>query len=172
MFWATADGLELMAPDGPTKDFLKAVDVFGGELTCCRLGHPNGSRCDKEELMLPMLGLYQDILSKADTTTVKPIFDAIFDVVDDIYPRTFEYVDEHGVTSTKPLFGDLIQAVNEATPMAMQRRVARRRSTLHRMGSSLAEAPPSAELPSIGVPLKRLAASDLVHGSETKETDI
>mmetsp|Transcript_4917 Transcript_4917/g.10620 ORF Transcript_4917/g.10620 Transcript_4917/m.10620 type:complete len:959 (-) Transcript_4917:851-3727(-) len=112
MFWATADGLELMAPDGPTKDFLKAVDVFGGELTCCRLGHPNGSRCDKEELMLPMLGLYQDILSKADTTTVKPIFDAIFDVVDDIYPRTFEYVDEHGVTSTKPLFGDLIQAVN------------------------------------------------------------
>ena len=26
----------------------EALDVFGGELTCCRLGHSDESPCDKE----------------------------------------------------------------------------------------------------------------------------
>ena len=36
MYWATDSGLELMAPGRVTEDFLNAVDVFGGDLTCCR----------------------------------------------------------------------------------------------------------------------------------------
>ena len=47
--------LKAMAANGMTEDFLKNVDVFGGELTCCRLGHHGGTTpCDKEELMRPM----------------------------------------------------------------------------------------------------------------------
>eukprot|EP00966_Prymnesium_polylepis_P330458 7386109-Prymnesium_polylepis.1 len=48
-------GLKAMAPNGVTEDFLENVGVFGGELTCCRLGHHGGTTpCDKEELMRPM----------------------------------------------------------------------------------------------------------------------
>ena len=32
-------------------NLLEALDVFHGELTCCRLGHPNGEPCDREALM-------------------------------------------------------------------------------------------------------------------------
>ena len=39
----------------------EALDVIGGEFTCCRLGHPNEEPCDREQLMLPLLGLYADV---------------------------------------------------------------------------------------------------------------
>ena len=40
---------------------LEALDVFDGDLTCCHHKHNRGDVCDKEALMLPMLGLYADL---------------------------------------------------------------------------------------------------------------
>ena len=42
----------------------EALDVIGGEFTCCRLGHPNEEPCDREQLMLPLLGLYADVYAE------------------------------------------------------------------------------------------------------------
>ena len=39
----------------------EALDVFGGGLTCCTRGHPDGDPCDKEALVLPMLGLFAEL---------------------------------------------------------------------------------------------------------------
>ena len=59
MYFSSNQGLQPLAPSEAV--LTEALDVFGGELTCCRLGHPNGAVCDKEHLMLPMLGLYGEI---------------------------------------------------------------------------------------------------------------
>ena len=59
MFVNTNEGLRPLATDD--KVLLEALDVFGGDLTCCRLGHEDGRPCDREALVLPMLGLYGEI---------------------------------------------------------------------------------------------------------------
>ena len=54
-YYNTNEGLKPLV--NSEEVLLEALDVMGGELTCCRLGHPDGDPCDREELMLPMLGL-------------------------------------------------------------------------------------------------------------------
>ena len=39
--------------------------VFDGSLTCCRLKHKDMEKCDRELLMLPMLGVYASFLKSA-----------------------------------------------------------------------------------------------------------
>jgi len=112
MFYCSAAGLEPMAPSGITKEFLSAVHVFDGELTCCALGHQNGTvPCDREELVFPMLGLYSEIYARREEPQMKVVFDAIEPMVDSIYPNEFGYFSEKGGTVTKPLFGDLTVAM-------------------------------------------------------------
>ena len=94
----------------------EALDVMSGEFTCCRLGHPNGDPCDREALVLPLLGLYADVYAErvgkhADAYAfIEPIKSRLF-------PETFEYVhkglDGVETTTTQVLFGDLVAAVEE-----------------------------------------------------------
>ena len=94
----------------------EALDVMSGEFTCCRLGHPNGDPCDREALVLPLLGLYADVYAErvgkhADAYAfIEPIKSRLF-------PETFEYVhkglDGVDTTTTQVLFGDLVAAVEE-----------------------------------------------------------
>ena len=96
----------------------EALDVIGGEYTCCRLGHPREVPCDREALMLPLLGLYADVYRErhgkhADAYAfIEPIKDRLF-------PATFDYLhkglDGVETTTTKVLFGDLVAAVEYAT---------------------------------------------------------
>ena len=91
--------------------------MINGEYTCCRLGHPNEDPCDREELMLPLLGLYADMYRErhgkhADAYKfIEPIKHRLF-------PATFDYLhrDSDGVesTTTQVLFGDLVAAVEHA----------------------------------------------------------
>jgi hypothetical protein len=104
--------MEHLAPNGVTQEFLDAIAVFEGDLTCCRLCHHNGKQCcDREELVSPMLGLYAEIYANRHTPEVKPIFEAIEQRIDTIYPRFFEYKASGDVTYEKPLFGDLVQVI-------------------------------------------------------------
>ena len=96
----------------------EALDVISGEYTCCCLGHPNEDPCDREQLMLPLLGLYADVYREchgkyADAYAfIEPIKSRLF-------PETFEYVhkglDGVETTTTQVLFGDLVAAVEYAT---------------------------------------------------------
>jgi len=110
--------LEPMAPEGVTESFVDAIKVFHGSLSCCRLGHAGGTACcDKEELMLPMLGLYAEIYAKRDGAC-KRINDAIEGHLDEIFPRTFEYC-ANGTTVQKLLFGDLVTVLRHDIDQAV-----------------------------------------------------
>ncbi|CAK0903916.1 unnamed protein product [Prorocentrum cordatum] len=51
MFYASGEGLQPMAPSSPTDEFLEAIQVFHGDLTCCCRGHKGGAPCDREFLI-------------------------------------------------------------------------------------------------------------------------
>mmetsp|Transcript_65073 Transcript_65073/g.173420 ORF Transcript_65073/g.173420 Transcript_65073/m.173420 type:complete len:412 (+) Transcript_65073:122-1357(+) len=111
--------LKQMAPGGITHEFIESVQVFQGDLTCCRLCHNDGADiCDREELMLPMLGLYAEIYKNRDTPSVKPIFEAIETNRHQIYPATFQYANGTEVFE-KPLFGDLIDVMRHSIDEAL-----------------------------------------------------
>ena len=110
-----ADNKDVLCPLVPQESSretkLDAIRAFQGQLTCCRLQHNCGTEpCDREELMLPMLGLYGEIYSKRNDNSVKHINDAIESHLEQIYPPSFEYND--GKEKVKRvLFGDLVKAV-------------------------------------------------------------
>merc|ERR1712166_822709 len=95
----TGTDLEAMVPMGLasnqnyTEQFCKAVNVFSGDLTCCTKKHNGGTQpCDKETLMLPMLGLYTEIYDNRDKPAVKEIYELISRDINSIFPQTFEYI--------------------------------------------------------------------------------
>ena len=106
MYYSTNQGLKPLAPNRPRD----ALDVFGGDLTCCAKCHPDGQACDKELLVLPMLGLFDEIYrdrngAKADAwTTIERRG------LDKLYPKTFLWTRAADDVQTRPLFGDLIAA--------------------------------------------------------------
>ena len=112
MFCSTEAGLQPLAP---TDDILvDALDVFSGELTCCRLGHPDATPCDRERLMLPMLGLFAELYRDRHGAS-KEAYEVLEPLRDRLFPKTFEYTyispDGLETRETLPLFGDLCQAV-------------------------------------------------------------
>ena len=84
------------------------------------MGHPNGQPCDRERLMLPMLGIYDERGAWARCREPRSpgprprTLEALEPARDELFPKTFEYVTVEGGTRTKerrPLFGDLVDAV-------------------------------------------------------------
>ena len=59
MYYYRGNGLEKMTFG--EEEVAELLDVFSGELSCCRHGHPDAQTCDREELVLPMLGLFIEI---------------------------------------------------------------------------------------------------------------
>jgi hypothetical protein len=110
MFYANGNELVPMSQDGANDEFIEAIQVFHGEMTCCHHGHKGGTPCDREFLMLPMLGLYQQIHAERNDERMKKIYDVIEPFLGDVFPATFQYTSDVTGTLTKPLFGDLIQA--------------------------------------------------------------
>ena len=114
MYESTRQGLRSLASDDQV--LLEALDVFGGAMTCCqRLGHASGAPCDREALMLPMLGLYAELYRDRRGASAEA-YALIEDKKDKLYPRTFAYRcrgTDGGAPTTEelPLFGDLIDAV-------------------------------------------------------------
>ena len=116
MYYNSNEGLKPLVVSDTILD--EALDVIGGEFTCCRLGLPDEDPCDREQLMLPLLGLYADVYAgrcgkHADAYAfIEPRKHQLF-------PSTFEYThrspDGIETTTTQMLFGDLIAAVEHAT---------------------------------------------------------
>jgi len=110
MYLAHGDGLQPLMTDD--QSLASSLDVFGGELTCCRLGHADGGICDRESLMLPVLGLVSEIYRKRNEDRADA-WEFLEPILDDLFPRTFEFVQEEGDGETRThrvLFGDLVEA--------------------------------------------------------------
>ena len=112
-FWSGSRGLKPLTGESGDEILLEALDVFNGDLTCCRLKHPHGDPCDREELMLPMLGLFAELYRGRETTT-RDAYALVEPLVDRLYPRTFTYRRGDGHPDEEhPLFGDLVDVCVE-----------------------------------------------------------
>ena len=114
----TADALEFsqVKPDF----FLESLHVFDGELTCCRFEHKGMESCDRQSLVVPILGLYGELFraaydgvkdGSADVSTVEAFLKEIERHQESVFPRTFKRVmwrKKGRVIEEVLLFGDLI----------------------------------------------------------------
>jgi len=99
-------------------DWLKssALNVFGGELTCCRLKHKGMERCDRESLLIPILGLYGELYASRNMAGSKLMWENI--VAEGhgvIFRKNFEFLkdDEKNTRETRILFGDLVEEIRQ-----------------------------------------------------------
>jgi len=110
-------------PLSPVKNdhFVDSLHVFDGELTCCRLEHKGLSSCDRQSLVIPLLGLYGELLRAAadgrkggnadSLQAVEAFLSEIDSRQEDVFPRTFKRVmwrKNKRVIEEVMLFGDLI----------------------------------------------------------------
>jgi len=112
------------APEGPFDDAectLQKIDwewiqrnllVFEGDMTCCRLKHPEGQLCDKEALVRPLIGLYCGMYLNRDVPQWQVVSDVIEQNRDELFPQTYGYVTDAGV-ERRPLFRDELTEVEQ-----------------------------------------------------------
>jgi hypothetical protein len=118
MFIATSD--DRLVPV-KNEHFTESLRVFDGELTCCRLEHKGMGACDRQSLVIPLLGLYGELFraahdgikgSNADSlASVAAFLGEIEKNQEIIFPRTFMRVSwrkSKRVIEEVMLFGDLI----------------------------------------------------------------
>ena len=101
--------------------FTESLRVFDSQLTCCRLEHKGVGACDRQSLVIPLLGLYGELFRAAhdgikggnvdSLASVAAFLDAIEKNQEIIFPRTFKRVSwrkNKRVVEEVMLFGDLI----------------------------------------------------------------
>jgi len=92
--------------------------VFDGDMTCCRMLHDRDGvqiKCDRESLVLTLIGLYFEVFTAYLTDDVRPETMDMQKLIQEekglIFPAKFEYVTKKKGTETRELFGDTIQRV-------------------------------------------------------------
>ena len=85
MWLSSSDGLRPL--DEAT--LREAIDVAGGDLTCCRLHHARGDPCDREALVLPLLGLYAEIFRHRHAPRGREAYEFLAPIKESLFPRTF-----------------------------------------------------------------------------------
>jgi len=106
----------------------QSIEVFKGELTCCRRKHVGMDMCDRERLVVPMLGLWAQLCrtvrgqalenedmsedDKRPFADLKEIHKHLSERIGEVFPATFTYEFEDG-TEERTLFGKLVQRLEE-----------------------------------------------------------
>ena len=73
--------------------FNDALFVFNGEATCCRLNHPMQLQCDREALVLPILGLFGELYAgKESSVEKKKLWEVIETQKHLMFPSQFSFV--------------------------------------------------------------------------------
>lgn len=99
--------------------FIESLHVFHGDLTCCRMEHKGMEACDRQSLVVPILGLYGELLKAAhegikggnDVSAVEAFLQEVEKHQDTVFPSKFNRVTwrkNKRVIEEVTLFGDLI----------------------------------------------------------------
>jgi hypothetical protein len=100
--------------------FIESLHVFNGDLTCCRFEHKGMESCDRQSLVVPILGLYGELLraahdgikgGNADVTAVAAFLKEVEKHQEEVFPRKFNrtmWRKNKRVIEEVLLFGDLI----------------------------------------------------------------
>ena len=122
MFAANGLGKMYIAQDDGLRkydmEFLKpSLEIFGAHMTCCRRKHEHQDYCDKESVILPVLGLWFSLLAQQRgvgvTSSGKELFDIWSSDIERYLPSRFHYPQAAGPTIQRPLFGNLIKKVGK-----------------------------------------------------------
>ncbi|CAE8637922.1 unnamed protein product [Polarella glacialis] len=100
-------------------DWMESVcTVLDGNMTCCRNKHPNGCRCDKQTLVLPLLALYYSVykqnLSGDPSAAAKYTWELIQKKgKDQMFPPNIDIARDTGINEVYELFGDTINRIEK-----------------------------------------------------------
>lgn len=83
------------------------VRLFEADMTCCRLKHKSRPICDRETLVVPLLGLYCTLLLDHSSPGARRLYELICKQKNKVFPPHFQFVTERGA-ERRVLFGDLI----------------------------------------------------------------
>lgn len=117
-----ANGLQKMyiAEEGGLRkydmDFIApSLEVFQANMTCCRRKHEHQDYCDKETVVLPMIGLWFRLLAQQRGIGVTESGNELYNIystnIEKYLPSKFDYTQVSGPTVNRPLFGSLIKQV-------------------------------------------------------------
>ena len=92
-----------------------SLHVFDGNFSCCALKHANCTRCDKQELALPVLGLYSLVLTRRSQPHMAEVAQMIQQDKARFFPShidfaTGEHAEHH---ERRPLLDGLIEVMEE-----------------------------------------------------------
>jgi hypothetical protein len=91
-----------------TDDWLEtSIMVFDGELTCCTRKHVGMERCDKQSLMIPMLGLWDGLCRSKHNPIFAELHAQMSSKLESIFPKDFVFETPKGKVK-KELFGNLL----------------------------------------------------------------
>ncbi|CAK9074989.1 unnamed protein product [Durusdinium trenchii] len=125
LFAHGTDSLYVYEPEGlkgvDAQWLAEVVHVFAGQTTCCDLRHENFDVCDRESLVLPLLGLYYRVAAAErrgvdQNEGTKTLYDMIEANREKIFPRSFDYacvIDGQEALRKRTLFGDLLERVDK-----------------------------------------------------------
>jgi hypothetical protein len=126
MYLAVGNGSTLAPVEND--HFTESLHVFNGELTCCRLEHKGMGACDRQSLVIPLLGLFGELFRAAHDAkqgksenvdamiSVNAFLGEIEKHQEEVFPRTFQrttWRKNRRVTEEVMLFGDLIDRMKE-----------------------------------------------------------
>ena len=114
MFVEAPGGLRQVAKDW----IATVVCIFDANLTCCRLKHKSQDTCDRESLVLALIGLWFQMLSDHRTgkTGTASLYAIIVPQKDRVFPASYYFekiaLDNESLwTEEKELFGDMIERI-------------------------------------------------------------
>merc|ERR1719282_478751 len=105
-----------------TEEIMKDLSffVFEGSFGCCDKKHTGLLRCDREHLVLPILGLYSLVLKQRQKPHMKPVLDLINRYKDRFFPACFQFENPDGSTEERDLFRDLTEAMEKRVLQAYE----------------------------------------------------
>lgn len=116
MYLAEGDSLLRLTPEW----LEQSTFVFDGELTCCRRKHVGMEFCDKERLVIPMLGLYAQYWARVQgqpamrTLAAKEVERKLqlLEKEEQLFPDSFEFKQDKK-SEQRALFGNVLSRLKE-----------------------------------------------------------
>lgn len=119
MYLAEGNSLHRLTPDW----LEQSAHVFDGELTCCRRNHVGMELCDKERLVIPMLGLFAQYAARVHSTAATRHGTGSAKEVErklqllekeaELFPEYFECKLEDNKSEQRVLFGGVLARLKE-----------------------------------------------------------
>ena len=92
-----------------------SLHVFDGQFSCCALKHANCTRCDKQELALPVLGLYSLVLTRREQPHMGEIARLIESDKAKFFPSHIDFIygADGSQSERRPLMDGLVEVMED-----------------------------------------------------------